>query len=46
MGEAAFGAGLASRGARQFGQLVPPLANPRTFNLLYQAGQTEGLLSE
>ena len=46
MGEAAFATGLASRGARQFGQLVPPAVDPRTFNLLYQAGQTEGLLSE
>jgi len=46
MGEAAFATGLASRGARQFGQLVPPGVDPRTFNLLYQAGQTEGLLSE
>jgi hypothetical protein len=46
MGETAFGAGLASRGARRFGELVPPGVDPRTFNLLYQAGQTEGLLSE
>lgn len=46
MGETAFATGLASRGARQFGQLVPPGVDPRTFNLLYQAGQTEGLLGE
>jgi hypothetical protein len=46
MGEAAFATGLASRGARRFGELVPPAVDPRTFNLLYQAGQTEGLLSE
>ena len=46
MGEAAFATGLASRGARRFGELVPPGVDPRTFNLLYQAGQTEGLLGE
>jgi hypothetical protein len=46
MGETAFGAGLVSRGANKFGELVPPGLDPRTFNLLYQAGQTEGLLSE
>jgi hypothetical protein len=46
MGETAFATGLASRGARRFGELVPPGVDPRTLNLLYQAGQTEGLLSE
>jgi hypothetical protein len=46
MGEAAFATGLASRGARRFGELVPPGVDPRTYNLLYQAGQTEGLLGE
>jgi len=46
MGEAAFGAGLASRGAREFGRLVPPAVDPRMYNLLYQSGQIPGLLEE
>ena len=46
MGEAAFGTGLASRGAREFGRLVPPAVDPRMYNLLYQSGQIPGLLEE
>lgn len=46
MGEAAFGTGLASRGAREFGRLAPPAIDPRTYNLLYQSGQIPGLLEE
>jgi hypothetical protein len=46
MGEAAFGAGLTTRGAREFGRLVPPAVDPRLYNLLYQSGQIPGLLEE
>jgi hypothetical protein len=46
MGEAAFGAGALSRGAREFGRLVPPAVDPRLYNLLYQSGQAQGLLGE
>lgn len=46
MGETAYGLGLASRGAREFGRLTPPLVDPRTYNLLYQSGQIPGLLEE
>lgn len=46
MGEAAYGVGAASRGARRFGELVPPGIDPRTYNLLYQSGQLQGLLGE
>jgi hypothetical protein len=46
MGEAAYGLGTASRGAREFGRLVPPATDPRLYNLLYQSGQIPGLLEE
>jgi len=46
MGETAFGAGLTTRGAREFGRLVPPAVDPRLYNLLYQSGQIPGLLEE
>jgi hypothetical protein len=46
VGELAYGAGAASRGARRFGELVPPLTDPRLYNLLYQSGQAQGLLGE
>jgi hypothetical protein len=46
MGETAFGAGAVSRGAKEFGRLVPPVTDPRLFNLLYQSGQAQGLLGE
>ena len=46
MGEAAYGVGAASRGAREFGRLVPPGVDPRLYNLLYQSGQLQGLLGE
>jgi len=46
MGEAAYGVGAASRGAREFGKLAPQLKDPRLYNLLYQSGQLQGLLGE
>jgi hypothetical protein len=46
MGEAAYGVGAASRGARRFGEFVPPITDPRLYNLLYQSGQAQGLLGE
>jgi hypothetical protein len=46
MGETAFGAGLTTRGVREFGRLVPPAVDPRMYNLLYQSGQIPGLLEE
>lgn len=46
VGETAYGLGLGSRTARQFGQLVPPVVDPRAYNILYQGGQTQGLLGE
>lgn len=46
VGEATYGAGLATRGARKFGELVPPATDPRLYNLLYQSGQIKGLLGE
>jgi hypothetical protein len=44
MGEAAYATGLGSRVARKFGEIVPPVADPRLYNALYQSGQIEGLL--
>ena len=46
MGEAAYGAGLASRAGRKFGEIVPPAVDPRAYNALYQAGGIEGLLGQ
>jgi hypothetical protein len=46
MGEAAYGAGLASRVGRKFGEIVPPAADPRLYNALYQAGGIQGLLGQ
>jgi hypothetical protein len=46
VGELAYGTGAASRGAREFGRLVPPGVDPRLYNLLYQSGQLQGLLGE
>jgi hypothetical protein len=46
MGETAYGLGLTSRGAKEFGQLVPPAVDPRLYNVLYQSGQIEGLLGQ
>jgi len=46
IGETAYGLGLASRGAREFGTLVPPAVDPRLYNVLYQSGQMEGLLGQ
>lgn len=44
MGEAAYATGLANRVGRKFGELVPPIADPRLYNALYQSGEIEGLL--
>jgi len=46
VGETAYGLGLTSRGAREFGTLVPPAVDPRLYNILYQSGQMEGLLGQ
>lgn len=46
VGETAYGLGLTSRGAREFGTLVPPAVDPRLYNVLYQSGQMEGLLGQ
>jgi ribosomal protein L15 len=46
VGETAYGLGAASRGAREFGTLVPPAVDPRLYNVLYQSGQMEGLLGQ
>lgn len=46
MGEAAYATGLASRAGRKFGEIVPPVADQRLYNALYQAGGIEGLLGQ
>lgn len=46
MGETAYGLGVGTRRAGEFGKLVPPLLDRRTYNLLYQSGQIPGLLEE
>ena len=46
MGEAAYGAGVATRAGRKFGEIVPPAADPRLYNALYQAGGIQGLLGQ
>jgi hypothetical protein len=46
VGEATYGAGLASRGVREFGKLAPPAVDPRTYNLLLQSGKIKSLLDE
>lgn len=46
MGEAAYATGLANRVGRKFGELVPPAADPRLYNALYQAGGIQGLLGQ
>lgn len=46
VGETAYGLGTVSRGAKEFGQLVPPAVDPRLYNVLYQSGQIEGLLGQ
>lgn len=46
VGETAYGLGTISRGAKEFGQLVPPAVDPRLYNVLYQSGQIEGLLGQ
>lgn len=46
VGETAYGLGLTSRGAKEFGTLVPPVVDPRLYNVLYQSGQMEGLLGQ
>lgn len=46
VGETAYGLGAVSRGAKEFGQLVPPTVDQRLYNVLFQSGQTEGLLGQ
>lgn len=46
MGEAAYGAGLAARGAGELERRLPFSVNPQLYNLLYQSGQLQGLLGE
>lgn len=46
VGEATYAAGLTSRGARKFGEIVPPAVDPRTYNLLLQSGRIKSLLEE
>lgn len=46
MGEAAYGAGLVARGAGEVERRLPFAVNPQLYNLLYQSGQTQGLLGE
>ena len=46
MGEAAYATGLVGRGVETLGRQVPFAVNPELYNLLYQSGQTQGLLGE
>jgi hypothetical protein len=46
MGEAAYGAGLAKRGAGAVAEQMPFAVNPELYNLLYQSGQIKGLLEQ
>jgi hypothetical protein len=42
MGEAAYGAGLLGRAGAAAEQVMPLAFDPRTYNLMYQAGRIKG----